>query len=80
MKDEKAVYRIKVLGRIDLRRRCWFEPLEVQEEEDGVTVLVGWIEDQAALFGLLNRFRDLAIPLIGLERLMSNFSDHATEK
>ena len=69
MKDEKAVYRIRIQGRIDPRRRKWFEPLEVRAEEEGITVLEGWVEDQAALFGLLNRLRDLAITLIGLEKL-----------
>ena len=36
---------------------------------DGETVLTGPVIDQAALHGILNRIRDLGVPLLSVKRL-----------
>jgi hypothetical protein len=39
------------------------------QEPGGETVLTGPIMDQAALHGVLNRIRDLGVPLLSVKRL-----------
>jgi hypothetical protein len=53
---------ITVLGRIDPARSSWFEGLEIITGET-TTLLTGQVTDQAALFGILNRIRDLGLLL-----------------
>ena len=44
----------------------WFEGLTVTLEENGDTLLTGMVIDQAALYGLLKRIRDLGMPLLSV--------------
>jgi pimeloyl-ACP methyl ester carboxylesterase len=53
-----AKYEIKVRGRIEERWSDYFEGFEIACAA-GTTTLVGAVRDQAALYGLLNRIRDL---------------------
>jgi hypothetical protein len=64
---QPAVYEIKVKGRLegDIWSR-WFDGMRVTPGEKGETVLTGLVVDQAALYGLLARLRDLALPLLSL--------------
>ena len=55
---------ITVSGHIDNRYNEDFGNLRVTRLTSGDTLITGEIEDQAQLFGLLLRFRDLGIPLI----------------
>ena len=55
---------IRVSGHIDNRYNEDFGNLRVTRLTSGDTLITGEIEDQAQLFGLLLRFRDLGIPLI----------------
>jgi hypothetical protein len=59
-------YEIRVEGRLGARWAAWFDGLEVVGEDDGTTVLRGSVPDQAALHGLLQKVRDLGIPLLSL--------------
>jgi len=65
MGADAKVYEIRVLGELGPRWSCWFADLAV-ETVDGETVIVGRVDDQAALHGLLARIRDLGLPLLGL--------------
>jgi hypothetical protein len=52
-------------------------------EENGDTLLIGMVVDQAALFGLLKKVRDLGLPLISLKRVepcSPNMSSTSLEK
>jgi hypothetical protein len=64
-----ASYEIRLGGHLDPRWATQLEGLSVRLEVDGTTVLSGPIRDQAALHGLLQRVRDLGIPLLSLARL-----------
>jgi hypothetical protein len=52
----------------------WFEGLTVTEEEDATTVLDGSMPDQAALYGVLSRLRDIGATLLKVEDLTSENS------
>ena len=71
--DQTATYQIKVQGRLDERWAQWFDGMSIafEHSEDGstVTVLTGLVIDQAALYGLINRIRDLGLPLISVGRI-----------
>lgn len=62
-------YEIRVMGRLGSRWAAWFDGLTVIDEEDGITVIRGPVVDQAALHGLLQKLRDVGIPLVSLTPL-----------
>ena len=47
----------------------WLEGLTFTHESDGTTTLTGPLADQAALHGVLNRIRDLALPIVSVRRV-----------
>jgi hypothetical protein len=66
-----VTYRIKVRGWLSAEWSAWFDDwsitVEDGEEHQVVTVLTGSAIDQAALFGLLWRIRDLGLPLLSVQ-------------
>jgi hypothetical protein len=62
-------YEIRVGGRLPARWAAWFDGLTVTAETDGTTAIRGPVADQAALHGLLERVRDVGLPLVSLTRL-----------
>jgi hypothetical protein len=44
----------------------WFEGVSIAPETGGETVLRGPVRDQATLYGMLARLRDLALPLVSV--------------
>ncbi len=61
-----AVYEIRVKGHLDGRWSEWFDGLQITNLENGEAMLSGDIVDQAALHGMLNRVRDLGLPLVAV--------------
>lgn len=61
-------YEIRIKGHLDQRWAERFEGLAFTHEGNGVTNLSGPLADQAALHGVLNRIRDLGIPIISVQR------------
>ena len=60
--------RIRVKGRIDLAWSEWFHDLELAHVgEEDETVLRGIVADQAALYGLLARLRDIGLALVSVD-------------
>jgi hypothetical protein len=64
-----ARYRIRIRGHLDPSWSAWFDSLTVTQADDGTTELTGPLADQAALFGLLARLRDLGATLLLVEYL-----------
>jgi len=62
-------YEIIINGHIDRRRGDWFAGLEITQLPGGESRLSGKVEDQAALHGILNRFRDMGLQLLSVRRL-----------
>ena len=58
-------YRIVVRGRLSGPLADGFEHLEL-DSGDGQSTLTGSLQDQAQLHGLLDRLRDLGIPLVSV--------------
>jgi predicted lipoprotein len=69
MSEQPPVYAIRFKGHLDARRAQMFEGLQIVQEPDGDTVLTGPVIDQAALHGLLDRIRDLGLPLLSVRQL-----------
>jgi hypothetical protein len=65
-RPEAGRYEIRLTGRLDAHWATWFDGLTVSHESDGTTVLRGPIADQAALHGVLQRVRDLGLPLVSV--------------
>ena len=65
---EAGRYEIRLAGHLDARWAAWFDGLAVSREGDGTTLISGPVADQAALHGLLQRVRDLGLPLVSVTR------------
>jgi len=59
-------YEIRVRGHLDVRWAAWFDGLAIARRSDGTTTIEGPVADQAALHGLLQKVRDLGLPLISV--------------
>lgn len=66
---QSAVYEIRIRGHLSRQWTEWFEGLTITQEDDGDTSLTGQVVDQAALYGLLRKVRDLGMPLISVIRM-----------
>jgi len=71
----RAVYRIRIAGRLDEHWSAWFGNLDLTADEDGTTTLTAVIADQSALHGILARIRDLGVPLMSLEVVTPSADD-----
>jgi hypothetical protein len=65
---EEDVYEIRVQGVLDESWSAWLDGLDIRPLASGETLLSGHIRDQSALHGLLNKIRDLGLPLLGVEK------------
>jgi hypothetical protein len=63
---QPRVYQIRIKGHLDRQWTDWFEGLTITLEDNGETLLTGPVVDQAALYGLLRKVRDVAIPLLSV--------------
>ena len=57
---------IRVKGRIDEHWSDWFDDLTITHTDQDETILSGTVVDQAALYGLLAKLRDLGLPLLSV--------------
>ncbi|MCX6050319.1 MAG: hypothetical protein NT075_34925 [Chloroflexi bacterium] len=78
--DEPGLYEIRIMGRLTDRWVNWFEGLIITPGENGTTCLTGSVVDQAALYGLLRKVRDLGMPLISVNRLQPDQADASANK
>ena len=56
-------YEIRILGHLDDRWSDWFDGARISRESDGTTLIRAEVADQAALHGLLQKVRDVGLPL-----------------
>jgi hypothetical protein len=62
-------YEIRLKGHLDTRWAAWFDGLSLTNESDGTTLLHGPVADQAALHGLLQKVRDVGLPLVSVTQV-----------
>jgi len=63
---EAGWYEIGLKGHLDSRWTAWFDGLSLSNEIDGTATISGPVVDQAALRGLLQKVRDIGVPLISV--------------
>ena len=71
-RSESGRYEIRLAGHLDAHWTAWFDGLTVSYKNDGTTVISGQIVDQAALHGLLQKVRDLGLPLVSVGKVDSD--------
>ena len=70
MTTPPGLYSIRIRGRLGVTARSAFPSL-VYELKGSETVLTGWIEDQSALFGVLQQIEALGLELLELRRIQA---------
>lgn len=73
--SEATRYQIRLQGYLDPKWTDWFGGLTVAHEENGDTLLTGLVIDQAALYGLLKKVRDLGLPLLSVNPVNNRHSE-----
>ena len=68
-RSESGRYEIRLTGHLDGHWTAWFDGMTVDYKNDGTTVISGQIVDQAALHGLLQKVRDLGLPLVSVGKV-----------
>jgi NADPH:quinone reductase-like Zn-dependent oxidoreductase len=63
---QPMIFEIRIKGHLGSQWAAWFEDMTIQREDNGDTVLTGPVIDQAALYGLLKKIRDLGMPLVSV--------------
>ena len=69
------VYQIRIKGHLGRQWTDWFGGLTITLEDNGETLLTGAVVDQAALHGLLRKVRDVAMPLLSVNRVTPGQAD-----
>ncbi len=67
--ETPTIYHIRVKGQLDLHWSEWFDGLSITHTAAGETILAGPVVDQAALYGLLLKIRNLNLPLLAVKRI-----------
>ena len=67
--SEAGQYEIQLEGHLDNRWATWFDGLTLTTCSDGTTIIHGIVVDQSALHGLLQKVRDVGLPLISVTRV-----------
>ena len=71
-KDTVEIYEIKIQGHLDIKWSEWLYGLTITHERDGSTTLSGPLPDQIVLHSVLNRLRDMNLPLLSVKQIVSD--------
>jgi hypothetical protein len=70
--SEPAIYQIQIGGHLGPQWANWFDGMEITLQDNGDTLLTGLVTDQAALYRLLKKVRNLGMPLHSVNRIGSS--------
>jgi hypothetical protein len=76
--DVEAIYEIRVRNRLDTRWSRRLGDLEITPLPNGESLIAGPVTDQAALYGLLSRMRDLGLVLVSVRRVSPDVAQAGT--
>ncbi len=68
VKQMATTYEIRVKGHLPQHWSEWLEGLTITHDPNGETVLAGPLRDQAALFGVVMKVRDLGLTLLSVNQ------------
>jgi hypothetical protein len=71
-RNQPELYEIRIKGHLDDKWADWFDGMSMTRTDNGETLLQGPVSDQAALYGLLRKVRDLGLPLLSVVRQEAN--------
>ncbi len=63
-----TLYEIRIEGCLEECWSEWLDGMSIRHLPDGNSLLTGPVADQAALYGLLNRMRDMNLKLICVQK------------
>ena len=66
---QPMIYQVRIQGHLSGQWSGWFGGLTITQEDNGETLFTGPVVDQAALHGVLNKLRDLALSIIPVQSL-----------
>ena len=78
--EEPWLYEIRLKGHLDDRWASWFDGLTITPLPNETTVISGPVVDQAALYGLLRKVRDLGVPLLSVTCVRPDQADTSNVK
>jgi hypothetical protein len=71
-------YEIRLKGLLAPRWAAWFDGLSLAYRSDGTTIIHGFVADQAALHGLLQKVRDIGLPVVSVTQVEPDQPDVPT--
>ena len=77
---QPIVYQIRIAGHLNPRWTNWFGDMSITLLEEGDTLLTGPIPDQAALYGLLRKVRNLGMSLVSVNRVEATQNQKRSEQ
>ena len=64
-----TIYHIRIQGHLDKQWANWFDRVTISHEENGETLIICTDADQAYLYSLLKKIRNLGLPLLSLQQV-----------
>ena len=76
MNTPPPTYQITIRGHMDARWESWFDSFTITPSyaanDEAITILTGCVVDQAALYGMVARLRNLGAELVSIRPLPNN--------
>jgi hypothetical protein len=71
MQQTTFTYEIRIKEHLDNHWSEWLGGMRLTYAANSETVLTGSVRDQAALYGILDKLRDLGVTLLSVQRAVS---------
>ena len=66
--NRPSIYQIHIQEHLNAQWAEWFDPLVIQHQPNGQTLLVGPVRDQAELLGILSKVSNLNLTLLAVNQ------------